>query len=51
MMKYAALFAAVLAAWHAYDHEWISAALWVLAAVALLLAGMWWRSAKSAWRA
>jgi hypothetical protein len=51
MLKVAALAAAVLAAWHAWDREWFSAGLWVLAAVCLTLGEMWWRSARSAWRA
>jgi hypothetical protein len=50
MMKIAGLVAAVFAAWHFWDREWFSGALWVLAAAALLLAGMWWRSARAAWR-
>jgi hypothetical protein len=50
MMKFAGLIAAALGAWHLYDHEWIPAAAWGLAVVALTLAEVWWRSARDAWR-
>jgi hypothetical protein len=50
MLNFAGLVAAVLAAWHLWDREWFLGALWVLAAAALLLVGMWWRSALRAWR-
>jgi hypothetical protein len=50
MMKYAALIACVLAAWHFWDREWFSGALWVLAAIALAFGHAWWRSARAAWR-
>ncbi len=50
MLKFAGLFAAVLAAWHFYDHEWLAGILWVLAMLALTAGDLWWKAARSAWR-
>jgi hypothetical protein len=50
MMKIAGLIAAVLAAWHLWSGEYLSAGLWVLAVLCLTLGELWWRSARSAWR-
>jgi len=50
MLNFAGFVAVTLALWHGWDHEWLEAGAWTVAAVALALASAWWRSALRAWR-